>query len=117
MVGVIGVNKRIFSTLADNGISVFIVSQASSENSTSFGVRSQDAELSRKVLNKEFENEIALGSINEAIVEYDLATIAIVGQNMRHVPASRVSFLVLWDEMVLVLFQWHKGQVKQIYHV
>ncbi|MGI6073614.1 MAG: bifunctional aspartate kinase/homoserine dehydrogenase I [Fermentimonas sp.] len=92
MVGVIGVNKRIFSTLADNGISVFIVSQASSENSTSFGVRSQDAELSRKVLNKEFENEIALGSINEAIVEYDLATIAIVGQNMRHVPGISGKF-------------------------
>ena len=35
MVGVIGVNRRIFTALADNGISVFMVSQASSENSTS----------------------------------------------------------------------------------
>ncbi len=86
MVGVIGVNKRIFSTLADYGISVFIVSQASSENSTSIGVRSQDAPLSQKVLSEEFAEEIAMGSINEIIVEYDLATIAIVGQNMKHVP-------------------------------
>ncbi len=30
MVGVIGVNRRIFTALADNGISVFLVSQASS---------------------------------------------------------------------------------------
>lgn len=92
MVGVIGVNKRIFSTLADNGISVFIVSQASSENSTSIGVRSQDAVLSQKVLNKEFAHEIAMGSINEIMVEYDLATIAIVGQNMKHVPGIAGKF-------------------------
>lgn len=93
MVGVIGVNKRIFSALADNGISVFIVSQASSENSTSIGVRSQDAALSQKVLNKEFAYEISMGSINEIIVEYDLATIAIVGQNMKHVPGIAGKFL------------------------
>lgn len=86
MVGVIGVNKRIFTTLADNGISVFIVSQASSENSTSIGVSSQDAPLSKKVLSEEFAEEIAMGSINEIIVEYDLATVAIVGQNMKNVP-------------------------------
>jgi len=92
MVGVIGVNKRIFSALADNGISVFIVSQASSENSTSIGVRSQDAALSQKVLNKEFAHEIAMGSINEIMVEYDLATIAIVGQNMKHVPGIAGKF-------------------------
>ena len=92
MVGVIGVNKRIFSALADNGISVFIVSQASSENSTSIGVRTQDASLSQKVLSKEFAHEIAMGSINEIMVEYDLATIAIVGQNMKHVPGIAAKF-------------------------
>lgn len=92
MVGVIGVNKRIFTTLADNGISVFIVSQASSENSTSIGVRSQDAALSLKVLSKEFEHEISMGSINEIQVEHDLATIAIVGQNMRNVPGIAGKF-------------------------
>ncbi|MBK5196128.1 MAG: bifunctional aspartate kinase/homoserine dehydrogenase I [Proteiniphilum sp.] len=92
MVGVIGVNKRIFSALADNGISVFIVSQASSENSTSIGVRTQDAALAQKVLNHEFAYEITMGSINEIIVEYDLATIAIVGQNMKHVPGIAGKF-------------------------
>lgn len=92
MVGVIGVNKRIFSALADNGISVFIVSQASSENSTSIGVRSQDAVLAQKVLRKEFSHEIGMGSINDIIVEYDLATIAIVGQNMKRVPGIAAKF-------------------------
>ena len=50
MVGVIGVNYRIFKALAKNGISVFLVSQASSENSTSIGVRNADADLACEVL-------------------------------------------------------------------
>ena len=54
MVGVIGVNYRIFKALAKNGISVFLVSQASSENSTSIGVRNADADLACEVLNEEF---------------------------------------------------------------
>ncbi len=92
MVGVIGVNKRIFSALADNGISVFIVSQASSENSSSIGVRTQDAPLAQKALSREFAHEIEMGSINEIGVEYDLSTIAIVGQNMKHVPGIAGKF-------------------------
>ena len=54
MVGVIGVNRRIFTTLANKGISVFMVSQASSENSTSIGVRDEDAQAAVDVLNEEF---------------------------------------------------------------
>lgn len=86
MVGVIGVNHRIFKTLAKNGISVFLVAQASSENSTSIGVRSQDANLAVEVLEKEFENEIALGSINRVQLICDLATVAIVGESMKYTP-------------------------------
>ena len=86
MVGVIGVNHRIFRTLAQNGISVFFVSQASSENSTSIGVRNQDAELACEVLNTEFAKEIAMGEINRITAETGLATVAIVGENMKHTP-------------------------------
>ena len=86
MVGVIGVNHRIFRTLALNGISVFLVSQASSENSTSIGVRNQDAELACSVLNAEFAKEIATGEINAVTAEKGLATVAIVGENMKHTP-------------------------------
>ena len=86
MVGVIGVNHRIFRTLAQNGISVFLVSQASSENSTSIGVRNQDAELACQVLNAEFAKEIAMGEINNVTAEIGLATVAVVGENMKHTP-------------------------------
>ena len=86
MVGVIGVNRRIFTALADNGISVFLVSQASSENSTSIGVRNSDAALACKVLNETFAKEIEMGEISPITAETDLATVAIVGENMKHTP-------------------------------
>lgn len=86
MVGVIGVNHRIFKALAENGISVFMVSQASSENSTSIGVRNVDAEPACEVLNREFAPEIALGAIFPIEAEKGLATVAIVGENMKRNP-------------------------------
>lgn len=86
MVGVIGVNRRIFTALADHGISVFLVSQASSENSTSIGVRDEDAHKAVSVLNKEFEAEIEDGAMFPMHAESELATIAIVGENMKHTP-------------------------------
>ncbi|MDD3320594.1 MAG: bifunctional aspartate kinase/homoserine dehydrogenase I [Paludibacter sp.] len=86
MVGVIGVNYRIFRVLAKNGISVFLVSQASSENTTSIGVRNADSALAVEALRKEFAYEISQGEINEIFSEDDLATVAIVGDNMKRTP-------------------------------
>ena len=84
MVGVIGVNRRIFTRLADSGISVFMVSQASSENSTSIGVREEDAPRAVDVLNEEFAAEIEDGAMFPMHAETGLATVAIVGENMKH---------------------------------
>ncbi|MDL2282442.1 bifunctional aspartate kinase/homoserine dehydrogenase I [Parabacteroides sp. OttesenSCG-928-G06] len=86
MVGVIGVNYRIFKTLAKNGISVFMVSQASSENNTTFAVRNADADLAVEVLNEEFALERSVGEISDMTAEKDLATVAIVGENMKRTP-------------------------------
>ena len=86
MVGVIGVNRRIFTALADHGISVFMVSQASSENSTSIGVRDEDADEAVRVLDYEFAKEIETGAMYPMHAESGLATIAIVGENMKHTP-------------------------------
>lgn len=86
MVGVIGVNKRIFKALADNGISVFIVSQASSENSSTIGMKNEDAEHAVEVLKNEFRNEMAMGEITSITAEHDLATVAVVGENMKSTP-------------------------------
>ena len=84
MVGVIGINSRIFNTLAKNGISVFLVSQAASENNTSFAVRNADADHAIEVLREQFAPELQAGSLSDIIAEPNLATVAIVGENMKH---------------------------------
>lgn len=86
MVGVIGVNQRIFTSLAQHGISVFMVSQASSENSTSIGVQDSDTDKACRVLNEEFQKEIEDGRMFRMKAERGLATVAIVGENMKHTP-------------------------------
>lgn len=86
MVGIIGINYRIFKALAKAGISVFFVSQAASENTTSIGVKNADADMAISVLTEEFQQEIDLGEINHLKKEGNLATVAIVGDNMKHTP-------------------------------
>ncbi len=86
MVGVIGVNSRIFNVLAKNGISVFLVAQTSSEHNTSFAIRNEDATKAVKVLKEEFSAEMQTGEITAISDEHNLATVAIVGENMKHTP-------------------------------
>ncbi|MDE6049913.1 MAG: bifunctional aspartate kinase/homoserine dehydrogenase I, partial [Paramuribaculum sp.] len=84
MVGIVGINARIFNALAREGVSVFMVSQASSENTTSFAVKNEDAERAVDALRHEFDAELKSGEINPIHAEHNLATVAIVGENMRH---------------------------------
>lgn len=84
MVGVVGVNRRIFATLAKGGISVFMVAQTSSETSTSLCVTTQDAAKACQLLDAEFASEIADGAMSPTLHEDDLATIAVVGEPMAH---------------------------------
>lgn len=86
MVGVIGVNQRIFSTLASGGVSVFMVAQNASETSTSICVTPEQGERARQLLDKEFASEIAEGSMNPAILTPELASVAVVGEKMRRLP-------------------------------
>ena len=74
MVGVIGVNRRIFTALTEAGISVFLVS----------GVKDTDTKKAVKVLNDEFSAEVEDGAMFPMHAESGLSTIAIVGENMKH---------------------------------
>lgn len=86
MVGVIGVSKRLFGALANVGISAFFISQASSENTISIGVSNAEADLAVKVISEEFAHELKIGEINAVKSEKNLATIAVVGDNMKRIP-------------------------------
>ena len=83
MVGVSGISSRTFKALADKGISVFLISQASSENSTTFAIRNAEAEAAVSALTAEFKSELERGDIASITPMKDLATVAIVGENMR----------------------------------
>ena len=84
MVGVIGVNRRIFTTLAKGGISVFMVAQNSSETSTSICVTPAEAQQAAHLLDAEFAAEIADGAMNPALILDGQASVAVVGERMRH---------------------------------
>ena len=86
MVGVIGVNQRIFTALANAGISVFLVSQTSSENSTTLGVQETDCEAAVEALTDEFAKEIKVGSMYPMLVQKGLAAVSIVGEKMHNRP-------------------------------
>ena len=84
LVGIIGVDQRIFTALASESINVFLVSQSASETGISLGVSASDAEKACKVLSKTFASEIASGAVYPVKREDELAAIAIVGENMKH---------------------------------
>ena len=84
MVGIVGVDRHIFTALADKDISVFLVSQSASETGISIGVSSADAELACKVLSETFAGAIASGAVNPVKREDELAAVAVVGENMKH---------------------------------
>lgn len=88
MVGLVGVDSRIFTALANESISAFLVSQSASETGISIGVSRKDAERAREVLNHAFRSEIEKSAIFPVNVENELAAVAIVGENMKNHPGT-----------------------------
>ncbi|MDP4183567.1 MAG: bifunctional aspartate kinase/homoserine dehydrogenase I, partial [Bacteroidota bacterium] len=86
MVGVTGISSRLFGALANEKINIILISQASSENSISIAIESQQAQKAEQALSNEFDNEIRTGMINKIVIEKDLSIVAIVGEHMKHSP-------------------------------
>ncbi len=86
MVGVVGVNRRIFGTLTTGGVSVFMVAQTSSETSTSLCVTPEDGPRACRLLDAEFAKEMKDGAMNATQLSEGLAAVAIVGERMKHTP-------------------------------
>ncbi len=84
LIGIAGISKRLFGALAENQISVILISQASSEHSICFAVSPENADNAQKTLEEEFALEISAKQVEKIIVETGQSIIAIVGENMRH---------------------------------
>jgi len=86
MIGVPGTAGRLFSCLARNEINILLISQASSEHSICLAIMPGDILAAQRAIWREFQYEIAAGSIDEPSVETDCAIVSVVGDKMRHLP-------------------------------
>ena len=86
MVGVPGTANAVFETVKQAGCNVVMISQASSEHSICFAVRSHEADAAKQALSARFEKAIAAGRIKEISTVDDCAVLAAVGKNMCQTP-------------------------------
>jgi aspartokinase/homoserine dehydrogenase 1 len=83
MIGIAGISKRFFETLADEGINVIFITQASSEHSICAGVMASEIERACKALNKAFAYELEKHLLKPVQWEGHLSIIALVGDQMK----------------------------------
>jgi len=86
MVGKSGFSGRLFSLLAREQINIILITQSSSEHSITFAVQPDDTEKAQRVIQHEFELELAAKKLEDVTIEKNLAIIAIVGENMKQTP-------------------------------
>lgn len=86
MIGVPGTANRLFGALREEGISVILISQGSSEHSICCAIPQDQAERAAAVVRASFERELKEGQIQDVDVNPDLAILAAVGDGMAGTP-------------------------------
>src|SRR5262245_22507474 len=86
MIGVPGTAHRLFGALREEGISVILISQGSSEHSICCAIPQEQAERAAVVVREAFQRELREGQIQNVDVDPDLAILAIVGDGMAGMP-------------------------------
>jgi aspartokinase/homoserine dehydrogenase 1 len=82
MVGVPGTARRLFAALEAAGISVTLISQASSEHSICAAVQASDAERAAAVVRAAFARELGTGQLQRVEVTEEQSILAVVGAGM-----------------------------------
>ena len=83
MKGKVGMAARVFSALANDNVSIVLITQSSCEFSISFCVHEEDLNLALNALELAFELEAQAGLIEPVQVQRQLAIVTLVGDNMR----------------------------------
>jgi aspartokinase/homoserine dehydrogenase 1 len=86
MIGVPGTAHRLFGALREEGISVILISQGSSEHSICCAIPGAEAARAARVVAAAFDREVKEGQIQSIQVDHDLAIIAVVGDGMAGLP-------------------------------
>jgi aspartokinase/homoserine dehydrogenase 1 len=92
MIGVPGTADRLFRALKYAGISVPLISQASSEHSICIAVPADLAERAKNVITEAFADELAGGQIQSVDVTANQSIIAVVGDGMAGSPGVAAKF-------------------------
>ena len=82
MIGVPGTAHRLFGALREEGISVILISQGSSEHSICCAIPQDQAARAATVVRAAFERELQEGQIQSIDMDLDLAILAVVGDGM-----------------------------------
>jgi len=82
MVGIRGVDKRIFGVLEYHDVNVALISQAISEHSVTFATSEDQAELAKSIIEEEFRRELKLGHVSSVDIRAPVSIIAAVGDGM-----------------------------------
>ena len=86
MIGVPGTAHRLFGALREEGISVILISQGSSEHSICCAIPQDQAERAASVVRRAFERELKDGQLQSVEVDGQLAILAVVGDGMAGTP-------------------------------
>ena len=80
--------SRVFKALAETEVNIVLISQASSEHSICLAIKTDEAYLAKEAVEKEFHYEIKSGEMEEVNLLHGFATVAVVGENMKHNPGA-----------------------------
>jgi aspartokinase/homoserine dehydrogenase 1 len=84
LIGMKGFSARMFIALAEAGVNVMLITQASSEHSITMAVSPDDGNRSIEALNAAFALELQSGKMQAPELVKGLSILAVVGENMRH---------------------------------
>lgn len=93
MQGMVGMAARVFDTMSKAGISVILITQASSEYSISFCVPQKSAVKAKQALQQAFSQELASGALEPVEIIDNLAIISVVGDGMKQAKGIAAKFL------------------------
>ena len=86
MLGVPGIAARVFTAVAQEGISVLMISQSSSEQSICFIIRQETVDRALRALEAAFETELARRNVDRIWAQNEVAIVAAVGAGMKGTP-------------------------------
>jgi aspartokinase/homoserine dehydrogenase 1 len=86
MIGVPGTAQRLFGALREDGISVILISQGSSEHSICFAVPEKDAERTADTVRRAFAKELSDGQIQDVEALKGHSILSVVGDGMAGTP-------------------------------